>query len=151
MRASRLFLAWFVVMMSIGVAAQQPATAPVATAPGPDEVAISFEYTGPGQVSEKNRIWVWLFDTPEISARSNPIDSGSISKNGDTVKFKVASSLTEVYVAAAYDNVGGFMGDQAPPPGTPIVIYGRDDKAPAAPIEKGASVKVKFDDTVKMQ
>lgn len=144
MHASRLFVAALVATMSIGIAAQD-------TKPAPDEVAVSFEYTGPGQVSEKNRIWVWLFDTPDISAQANPIDSGSISKNGDTLKFKVPASTTKVYVAAAYDNVGGFMGDQAPPPGTPIVVHGRTETVSAAPLEKGAVTKVKFDDKFKMQ
>ena len=139
-------------MTSIRIAAQQPPSPPAAkTAPGPDEVAISFEYTGPGEVSEKNRIWVWLFDTPDISAQATPISSGSIGKNGETLKFKVGSTVPKVYVAAAYDNVGGFMGDQAPPPGTPIVVHGRTQDIQAAPLEKGSTTKVKFDDSVKMQ
>jgi len=150
MRAS-LSLAGLVLVMSIGLAAQQPPAPAAQTPPGPDEVAISFEYTGPSQVSEKNRIWVWLFDNPDISAQSTPIGAGSIIKNGDTVKFKVESTVPKVYVAAAYDNVGGFMGDQAPPPGTPIVVYGRTEQTPAAPLEKGSTTKVKFDDSVKMQ
>lgn len=148
----RLFIVAFMTILSIAAAARQPAPpapAPAATAPGPDEVSISLEYTGKGEVDENHRIWIWIFDTPDITAQSDPIDSGSVSKNGGTVKLKIAQP--RVYVAAAYDNVGGFMGDQAPPPGTPIVIYGRTNEAQATPIEKGTSVKVTFDDSVKMQ
>jgi hypothetical protein len=56
-----------------------------------------------------------------------------------------------VYVAVAFDEKGGMMGDGPPPTGTPIGILMGPDGAPSGvtPGDK-APVVLNFDDTIRM-
>ncbi len=47
-------------------------------------VRVTVKYTGKGPVDETHRVWLWLFDTPDIGPGSMPIAELSIGKNGDT-------------------------------------------------------------------
>jgi hypothetical protein len=113
-------------------------------------VKVTVHYKGKGKVDGSHKIWVWLFDTPNIGAGSMPIDQTSIDKNGSEVVFEgVAPS--QVYIAVAFDESGSMMGDAPPPTGTPIGILMGANGTPnaVAPGEKGPVVMT-FDDSMRM-
>jgi hypothetical protein len=103
-------------------------------------VSVTIKYAGKGAVDAKHRLWVWLFDTPQIDAGSIPIAEMSIDKNGGTATFPNVAAK-QVYVAIAYDEGGGFQGQAPPPPGSPVTFYGikaaTDPPAPVTPGPKG--------------
>jgi hypothetical protein len=115
-------------------------------------LAVSIQYTGKGTVDREHRIWIWVFDTPSISANSTPLQTGDLAENGGTYRF--VGLPKEVYLAMAYDEKGGYDGTAAPPPpGTPIAIYGAAAGGAASPVPTGgddAVLKTSFDDSVRM-
>ena len=121
---------------------------------GPDAAAgsvkVTVNYSGKGDVNDSHRLWVWLFDSPNIGASSSPIAEMSLDKNGGTATFD-AIGESEVWIAVAYDVNGNFGGNAPPPSGSPVSTYGMAKGAPASvsPGEKGA-VTFAFADTVKM-
>jgi hypothetical protein len=114
-------------------------------------VNVTVKYTGAGTVDDNRRIWVWLFDNPNIGQDSIPIGEQSIAKNGGTASFTTTSA--QVYIAIAYDEKGGFMGQAPPPTGSPIAMYGMTGPdTPPQPVAPGAKGKVNmtFDDSQRM-
>ena len=115
-------------------------------------VSVTVKYTGKGTVDSTHRLWVWLFDNPNIGPDAIPIGEQSIDKNGGTATFPSVSAK-QVYIAIAYDEGGGFMGSGPPPPGSPIALYGaKGPESPAQAVTPGpkAAVTVTFDDTQRM-
>jgi hypothetical protein len=121
------------------------------SAADPTRVSVTVNYTGAGTVDTSHRIWVWLFDNPNIGPDAMPIDERSIAENGGTATFSTIGP--QVYIAVAYDLGGGFVGQAPPPSGSPIALYGmkgpNDPPQPVTPGAKGA-VTVTFDDTQRM-
>lgn len=115
------------------------------------DVNVTVKYTGKGEVDTSHRLWVWLFDSPDIGPGAMPVAELSLSKNGDIAAF-MAVAAPQVWIAVAYDEKGGFAGSAPPPMGSPIALYGVETGAPA-PVTPGekASVTVTFNDTVRMQ
>jgi uncharacterized protein (DUF2141 family) len=111
---------------------------------------VTVDYKGPGTVDKDHQIWVWIFDTPDITADSTPLAVDSLTTNGGTISF--TNLPATVYLAAAFDERGGYDGTQGPPPtGTPITIYGEVGAAKAVTTgDESAAVTVTFDDTVRM-
>lgn len=108
------------------------------------------QYTGPGQVSVERRIWVWLFDRePDGSGTTPPVAEQSISVNGGVAAFTdIEQSL--VWVTVIYDERGGFMGQAAPPSGSPAWAYLVDNMlAPVAP-GPSAAVQIVFTDQFRI-
>jgi hypothetical protein len=116
-------------------------------------VTVTVKYGGKGAVDANHRIWVWLFDTPEIGPGSIPIGELSIEKNGGTATFPNIATK-QVYIAAAYDEKGGFFGQAPPPVGSPIAFYGvkaaTDKPMAVVPGPKG-KVTMAFTDAQRMQ
>jgi hypothetical protein len=112
-------------------------------------VKVTVNYKGSGKVDGSHRVWVWLFDTPDIGPGSMPIDQLSMEKNGDVATFEVTGN--QVWIAVAYDVNGVMTGNEPPPSGSPIGIYSSATGAPEAvtPGAKGA-VTVTFDDSQRM-
>jgi hypothetical protein len=113
-------------------------------------VKVTVKYSGKGDVDDSHRLWVWLFDSPNIGAGSIPIAETSVDKYGGVATFDV--SAPQVWIAAAYDVHGGFAGMAPPPSGSPASAYGiaaGGAPAPVTPGENGA-VTFAFDDTFKM-
>ena len=113
-------------------------------------VKVTINYKGKGTVDASHKIWVWLFDTPNIGPGAMPIDQMAIDKNGGQVEFQgVAPS--QVYIAVAFDEKGAMAGDGPPPTGTPVGILADATGAPTGvtPGEKGIAV-VTFDDSLRM-
>lgn len=114
-------------------------------------VRVTVKYTGKGDVDGSHRLWVWVFDSPNIGAGSMPIGETSIDTNGGVAVFD-GIDASQVWIAVAYDVHGGFAGMAPPPSGSPASTYGiaaGGAPAPVTPGEKGA-VTITFDDTFKM-
>jgi hypothetical protein len=147
MTSSFRFTQWAVVAaVGLAVLAGPGAQGTEATQAG---VKVTVEYTGKGTVDASHRIWVWLFDTPEIGPGAMPIGELSIEKNGGTADF-TAVAAHQVWVAVAYDEKGGFGGMAPPPSGSPVALYLADGKPGWVTPGTEAAITVTFDDTGRM-
>lgn len=112
-------------------------------------VKITVHYKGKGKVDTSHKIWVWLFDTPNIGPGAMPIDQVAIEKNDADAVFEGVAP-TQVWIAVAFDEQGVMQGDGPPPTGSPIGILMADGKpSPVTPGEKGMAT-LTFDDTMRM-
>lgn len=124
--------------------------APLATVVAAGQVKVAVHYTGKGKVDASHKIWVWLFDTPNIGPGAMPIDQLALDKNDADAVFESVST-DKVWVAVAYDETGAMMGDAPPPSGTPIGILTGKDGAPAAVLSGSKdAVVLTFDDSQRM-
>jgi hypothetical protein len=113
-------------------------------------VTVTVTYKGKGTVDASHKLWVYLFDTPNIGAGVMPLGQIALDKNGANAVFHNVSG-DKVYVAVAFDESGAMMGDAPPPGGSPIGILMGSDGAPSAvtPGAKTGAV-LNFDDTIRM-
>lgn len=112
-------------------------------------VKVTLHYKGKGKVDASHKLWVWIFDTPNIGPGAMPIDQTSIDKNDSEVVFDGVAPGT-VWIAAAFDEQGVMAGDGPPPTGSPIGILMTDGKpGGVTPGEKGTAT-LTFDDTMRM-
>jgi hypothetical protein len=111
---------------------------------------VTVTYTGAGTVDGTHEIYLWLFDTPNITADTPPLASDVLTVSGGTATF--SGLPKEVYIAAAFDEKGDWDGTSGPPPpGTPLTIYGGMGAAKAvATGGADAAVTVTFDATTRM-
>lgn len=144
------------VLVASATIASLPTAGPGLAAATPDQsgdhrVIVTATYTGAGEVNATHRIWIWLFDTPDIGPGSMPIAEMSAETNGAPVTFAHVTPA-KVWVAVAYDEKGGFTGNAPPPSGSPIAIYGAKPGV-ADPVEPGpkARAAIKFDASQRMQ
>jgi hypothetical protein len=113
-------------------------------------VKVTVTYKGKGTVDRSHKLWVWVFDTPNIGAGSMPIGQISLDTNGADAVFENVAGET-VYLAAAFDESGSMMGDAPPPTGSPIGILSGANGAPAGVTPGAKSTAVlNFDDTIRM-
>lgn len=114
-----------------------------------ENLKVTVKYTGKGEVDASHKLWVWLFDTPDIGPGAIPIAEQSLDKNDTTAAFSDVTAKT-VWIAVAYDEKGGFTGSAPPPSGSPVALY-TEAGAPTGvtPGEKG-EVAVTFDDSSRM-
>lgn len=126
-----------------------PATAASRAIAAAENVKVSVKYSGKGEVDASHKLWVWLFDTPDLGPGAIPIAEQSLDKNGETAAFSDVTAKT-VWIAVAYDEKGGFTGSAPPPSGSPVALY-TEAGAPTGvtPGEK-AEVTVAFDDSFRM-
>ena len=119
----------------------------VAAVGGPVHVTVN--YKGKGTVDARHRVWVWLFDTPDIGPGAMPIAEMSVEKNGSIADFQVDAG--RVWIAVAYDESGTMSGNAPPPSGSPVSIYMSSTGAPepVTPGDKGAAT-LTFDDSQRM-
>jgi uncharacterized protein (DUF2141 family) len=148
-----MMMRWRVlVLASLVAAAMMGSVAAQDAAGGKLKVTVDYKGTS-GTVDVDHKIWLWVFDTPDISADSTPIAVAALEENPGTHTF--AALPKEVYLAAAFDTGGGYDGNTGPPPiGSPIVVHGASAPGmPAAAVATGgddAAVTVTFDDTSLM-
>ena len=112
-------------------------------------VKVSVTYKGKGAVDANHRIWVWLFDTPDIGPGSMPIAESSIDSNGGVATFD-GIDAKRVYIAVAFDESGTMNGNAPPPSGSPMGILLRKDGAPRSVAPDEDTVSVMFDDSQRM-
>jgi hypothetical protein len=137
-----------ILMAGLAPAAGVLNAAPAVTVAG--AVKITVTYKGKGTVDTSHKIWVWLFDTPNIGPGSMPIDQVALDKNGTDAVFENVAG-DKVYVAVAFDEKGVMAGDGPPPTGTPIGILMGPDGAPGGVTPGGKDpVALNFDDTIRM-
>lgn len=130
------------------LAASLPAAA--AGAAEADSVTVTVTYTGKGSVDEGHRLWLWVFDTPDIGPGAMPVGEESLKINGGSVTLRGLGDRP-VWIVSAYDEAGGFAGMAPPPSGSPIGVYSADGRGPSpvSPAD-GASVTVTFGDARRM-
>jgi hypothetical protein len=56
--------------------------APIARLVTSGTVKVTVTYKGKGKVDTSHKLWVWLFDTPNIGPGAMPIDQISLDNNG---------------------------------------------------------------------
>lgn len=112
-------------------------------------VKVSVTYKGKGAVDANHRIWVWLFDTPNIGPGSMPIAESSIDSNGGAATFNDVAAK-HVYIAVAFDESGTMNGNAPPPSGSPIGILLSKDGAPRSVAPDEEAVSLMFDDSQRM-
>jgi hypothetical protein len=137
-----------------GQAQEKPAEKAPEKALAGRTLKVKLNYSGPGTVDEKHKIFVFVFDTPDFVRREDamPIAYDSGTAKDATLTFSdVATS--PVYLIAIYDPTGGYEGMSKPPTGCSLGIYGTTPGEPGPiVIEAGKTtqVDVAFDDTIKM-
>jgi len=153
MNAISIAAAALLVLQSTTVATpagQKPAAAkPAATAApaAPTDLPVTVTYKGKGAVDGTHKLFVWLFDNPDITSNSRPVSSLSATKNGETLMFKNVTT-SPVYVFAVYDTTGNYDGVSGPPPaGVPSSPYRASAKGAPAPVTPGTSIRFTFDDS----
>lgn len=112
-------------------------------------VKVSVNYKGKGSVDGAHRVWVWLFDTPDIGPASMPIAQASIDTNGAVADFGEVAAA-RVWIAAAFDESGSMRGDAAPPPGSPIGLLLNTDGTPRSVVPGSGTATLTFDDSRRM-
>ena len=140
---------WMRSVMAIAAITVVAGTAPGIVAQETGKLKVTVDYKGTGTVDASHEIFVWLFDTPNITADTPPVATDVLTANGGSLNF--SGLPTPVYLAAAFDEKGDYDGTSGPPPpGTPITIYG--DAGAAAPIATGAdaAITVTFDGSMRM-
>ena len=124
--------------------------APLATSAAAGTVKVTVHYKGKGNVDASHKLWVWVFDTPNIGPGSMPLYQVALDKNGIEAVFEGVAA-DKVWIAVAYDESGGMTGDGPPPSGTPIGILAGSDGAPVAVMSGAKDTAVlTFDDSQRM-
>ena len=113
-------------------------------------VTITVHYKGQGTVDSQHKLWIWVFDTPNIGPAAMPVREESLAASGGSV---LVDGLTEdrVWIAVGYDERGGSTGNAPPAPGSPISIYSTGGGAPTgvATVDRTEAI-VTFDDSLRM-
>ncbi len=145
--SSRRRTAGFVVVLSAVLAAG------VVWAAQGRGLKVTVNYTGSGDVSADNAIYVSVWDTPNLQGGAFPIAQQTVVKNGDSVSFENLTAST-VYLAALYDTTGGWDAMSVPPSGTVASVYDADAVGSPGAIEVGDGQAVEldftFDDAFRM-
>lgn len=140
--------------LALAQAAPATQTPPAAATPAPageeQTLDVTVTYSGKGEVSAKNEISIFLFTDPNITEASTPVAVGVVEQNGGHFLFKDLPPV--VYIAVVYDDAGTYNRDTAPPPGTPVMLYGMAAGGAPEAVKpgKGAKVTVTFDDSNRM-
>ena len=145
-----LTLAFAALLATVAQSGAPLHAAPLATHATAGAVKVTIHYKGKGKVDASHKLWVWLFDSPNIGPGAMPIDQVALDKNDvDAVFDGVAPE--NVWIAVAFDESGAMMGDAPPPAGTPIGILSGKDGVPM-PVVSGAkdAAVLTFDDTQRM-
>lgn len=148
-----MLMATAAVHLSTAVAASAGARAAAADAAAilksAAAVHVSVTYNGKGAVDARHRVWVWLFDTPDIGPGAMPIAGLSLDTNGSLAAFD-GISAAQVWIAAAYDESGTMTGNGPPPSGSPIGLLVGPDGRPQSVAPGSEPVALTFDDSQRM-
>ncbi len=114
---------------------------------------VTVNYTGSGDVSAANAIYLSVWDTPNLQGGSIPIAQQIVVKNGESISFDNLTAST-VYLAALYDTTGGWDAQSVPPSGTAAGVYNPDavGSPGAIEVDDGQTVELDFtfDDAFRM-
>lgn len=113
-------------------------------------VTVTVHYKGQGTVDAGHRIWIWVFDTPDIGPGAMPMREESLSANGASITID-GLGPERVWIAVAFDERGGSVGNAPPASGSPIGIYSTNGQGPTGvATSDGATAVVTFDDSLRM-
>jgi len=113
-------------------------------------LTVTVHYKGAGTVDANHRIWIWVFDTPDIGPNAMPVREESLAANGGSIAIEGLGE-DRVWLAVGYDERGGSAGNAPPAPGSPIGIHGMGANGPTPVTTADApTVVVTFDDTIRM-
>lgn len=121
----------------------------VAWAKAAGTVKVTVNYKGKGTVDAKHRVWVWLFDSPNIGPGAMPIAELSIDANGRLATFE-GIDAPRVWIAVAFDEGGVMTGSQPPTSGSPVGILLSKDGMPRSVVPGDDAVELIFDDSQRM-
>ncbi len=118
-------------------------------------IQVQLNYTGPGTVDDKHKIYVALWDSPDFmqGGGTMPVSILPTDSKTGTVTFADVKAMP-AYVSCVFDPTGSWDAASGPPPsGSALGLYSKTPGQPE-PI-KGASgetvkVTLAFDDTAKM-
>ena len=112
---------------------------------------VEVTYTGSGTVDASHKIYVALWDSPEVSS-AMPVQVKSIDSKHATATFTDVQTVP-AYVSTAYDPSGSWDAQSPPPSGSSLGMYSSNPPKPD-PIDiapgKTTKVKVTFDDANKV-
>jgi hypothetical protein len=113
---------------------------------------VKLTYTGAGEVDQNHKIWVYLFDNPDIGTGSMPFQVASVSSQEQVLTLS-GIIQSPVYLAAIFDSNGYYDGMSPPASGCPVTLYGIETGA-AAPIniteDETTKIDVTFDDSIRI-
>ncbi|MGE5569679.1 MAG: hypothetical protein ACM3S5_11640 [Rhodospirillales bacterium] len=114
---------------------------------------VKLNYTGSGNVDEKHKIFIFLFDSPDfVQGDVAPFAAQTAAAKDQAVTFS-SLSAPEVYIVAAFDPKGAYDGMAPPPSGSSAGMYTKEGGKPA-PVNleagKTAQIELAFDDSYKM-
>src|SRR5690242_19160879 len=84
-------------------------------------IQVDVTYTGSGTVDAAHKIYVALWNSPELD--SVPVDVQPLASKTGTVTFKNVQTVP-AYVSAAYDPTGKWDAQSPPPSGSSLGMYG---------------------------
>ena len=111
---------------------------------------VQIHYTGSGTVDATHKIFVALWDSPDLTGGPPTAVQSTTSKNGSVTFSDIQKS--PVYVSAAYDPSGQWDASAPPPPGSSLGMFSTAPPKPdAVNVTPGkvAKVTITFDDTNK--
>lgn len=114
----------------------------------PAGLTVTATYRGKGVVSEKNKIFVFLFDHPNPGANSESLSMQTLSRNGGSVTFTGVSQPV-VYIALVYDPSGTYDGRSAPAVGSPWAVHSKAGTPVKVELAKTRKVIATFGDAQK--
>ena len=114
-------------------------------------IQVNATYTGSGTVNASHKIYVALWDAPDMSG-GPPAAVLSLDSKKGTVTFSDVQKVP-AYVSVAYDPTGSWDAQSPPPSGSSLGMYSKAPPKPA-PIDvapgKTVKVSVTFNDSVKV-
>jgi hypothetical protein len=110
---------------------------------------VEINYTGLGTVNASHKIYVAVWNSPDLSG-GPPIAVKSLDSKKGTVTF--SDVQTPAYVSTAYDPTGNWDAQSPPPSGSSLGMYSKNPPN-LQPIDvaagKTTKVSITFDDSVK--
>ncbi len=149
-----LSIVFALVLAGVLVRGSQEAAKPEGKTLAKRTLKVTVHYKGSGDVDEKHKIFVVLFDSQDfVRGGAMPIAMQATKSKDGTVTF-ADFTASPVYVATSYDPNGVYDGQSGPPPsGSSMGMYSKTAGKPD-PINveagKTGEVEVTFDDSVKM-
>jgi hypothetical protein len=122
------------------------------TTAGKRTIQVDVNYTGAGHVDATHRIYVALWDSPDLQ-NGTPVAVESLDSKKGTVTFADVKTVP-AYVSLAFDPTGNWTAQSAPPKGSSLGMYSKDHSKPEAiDVAAGKTVKVSitFDDSVPVR
>ena len=114
---------------------------------------VTVNYTGSGEVSATNAVFVTVWTSPPVGDTTAPLALEVVQENGATVTFENLTA-SPVYLVAFYDAQGGWDAASALPSGTPLGAHGADAYGAPSAIEvsdgQAVEIELSFDDTIRM-